>query len=952
MPPAHNRQDARDENGRHEPPPDRAPERTPADRTVLALLRVGTRRCRLAAAFLAAAVGLLGQTAGQAFAEARQTTLYLDAPAVSTERASRAGEVADAYSKPGSSVSPETLAWLDVPVRPAAVSRPPVEAEAAFASVTAPEGEGSGGVTADAALRAGEVMIAQIKASPSEGSPSEDSSPGSGGTEEETAEAGAVRPTLGDGTQAPADDPEAESVAEPATQPEQPEPGGYDATTDTGTPEYASRPTSPASTGGAGLVVPAPSSDGEEETEEPSTELAAPSYTHASPEPALGIVEEPPYGPTGPISDVAELPQEGSYPDDSDPEAEPTAGEDGFAQAEPVEEEPPEKEPAEADPPAVPTGAETGPTSEEGDEVALVPVGAPTEEDGGSTKPPTPADEYDDGSDDLASADPSPAPGPADEAGEEQAEILLGGEEPSSAQPSEEQTVEDQSVVETQVLEVTIVQESTTGETAEAPPAVATPAGGVTKPPEEATGSPSWGTRSIPPVAQTSMEPAPGSVGGSAPEPGLDPDDDADDHSGPDAAGGTGKDGTQTTPEPPAAGSGGPTDHTDQISSVIPPDADDEPIASPQGIVIEPAAGEEAPPAGQPGTRGDTTQGDAPQTYTSQGDTPQPPMGAPDDPAAADPRPRTGNTSPDRRNTGNGRPVDPMERLERRTGEADGGAEAVQESARAAVDPFGGDDAPSPASGGTQAEKRVAPQSLQHPSSRKAPQTTPQRIDLRGSRTPLDTTQRGAREPAQAPATSDGAEQTPAAAGQEDAEAESQEGSPEPRYTIEAVDGESAPEDSAAASSPAIAPGPAVAHQRGAAEQANRERIAERQAAAAERQAARQTEIEQQAAAHRAAEHAALGEQRRAERVASRRTAAQQAAETQGHERPVATEPVYLPPAPQVRTRQPFPAEQVAPQRLAPADGVAPQQPTQQGSVAQRARLGKSINSAAAGRRR
>lgn len=951
MPPAHNSQDARDENGRHEHPPDRALAGTPADRTVLALLRVGTRRCRLAAAFVAVAVGLLGQTVGQAFAEARQTTLYLDAPAVSTERASRAGEVADAYSKPGSSVSPETLAWLAVPVRPAAVSRPPVEAEAAFASVTAPEGEGSGGVTADAALRAGEVMIAQI-----EGSPSEDSSPGSGGTDEEMAEAGAVRPTLGDGTQAPADDPEAESVAEPATQPEQPEPGGYDATTDAGTPEYASRPASPASTGeptgGAGLVVPAPSPDGEEETEEPSTELAAaPSYTHASPEPALGTDEEPPYGSTGPISDVAELPQEGSYPDDSDSEAEPTAGEDGFAQAEPVEEEPPEAEPLEADPPAVPTGAETGPTSEEGDEVALVSVGTPTEEDGGSTKPPTPADEYDGDSDDLASADLSPAPGLADEADEEQAEILLGGEEPSSAQPSEVQTGEDQSVVEAQVLEVTIVQESTTGETAEAPPAAATPADGVTKPPEEATGSPSWETPSIPPVAQTSTEPAPGSVDESAPEPGLDPGDDADDHSGPDTAGGTEKDGTQTTPEPPVAGSGGPTDHTDYKPSATPPDADDESIDSPQGIVIEPAAGEEAPPAGQPGTRGDTSQGDAPQTHTPQGDTPQPPVGAPDDPAAADPRPRTGNTAPDRRNTGNGRPADPMERLERRTGEADGGAEAVQESARAAVDPFGGDDAPSPASGGTQAEERGAPQSLQHPSSRKAPQTTPQRIDLHGSRTPLDTTQRGAREPAQAPATSDGAEQTPVAAGQEDVEAESQEGSPEPRYTIETGDGESAPEDSAAASSPATAPGPAVAHERGAAEQANRERIAERQAAA-KRQAARQTEIEQQAAAHRAAEHAVLGEQRRAERVASRRTAAQQAAETQGYKRPVATEPVYLPPAPQVRTRQPSPAEQVAPQRLAPADGAAPQQPTQQGSVAQRARLGKSINSAAAGRRR
>lgn len=956
--------------------------------TVLALLRVGTRRCRLAAALVAVAVGLMGQTASQAFADARQTVLYLNAPAVSTERASRAGEVAAVYAEPGSPANRETLAWLDVPGRPAEVSMPPAEAEAAFASVTAPEGERSGGVTADAALRAGEVMIAQIEASPSERSPSEDSPPEAGGADEEMADAGAVRPQLGDGTQAPA-----ESVAGPATQPEQLEPDGFDSPTDVGTPEYASRPTSQAPaepSGDAGLVVPAPSSDGEEETEEPSTELAvAPSDTSVSHGPALGTGEDEPYGPTGPISDVAELPQEGPYPDDNDPEAEPTAGEDELAQAEPVEEEPPEEEPAEANPPAVPTGAETGPTSEEGDEVALVPVGAPTEEDGSSMKPP-PADGYDDGSDDLASADPSPAPEPTDEVGEEQAGIVPGREEPLSAQPSE-----DQSVVETQVREVMIVQESTVGETAEAPPVAATPASGGTNPPEEATEPPSVETPPTPTVAQTPTVPAPGSADEPAPEPGLDLGDDADDHSGPDAAGGTGRDGARTTPEPTAAGSGGPTNHTDQPPSATPPEADDEPTDGQQGIVNEPAAGEEAPPSGQPGTRGDTTQGDAQQ----------PPVGVPNDPAATDPRPRPGNPATDRRNTGNGRPVDPMDRLERRTGEADGGAEAVQERARAAVDTFGGGDAASAASQGRRSRERAAPQSYQRPSSRKAPQATPQRTDLRGSRTPLKTAQRGARGPAQAPGTSDRAEQTPAVAGQEDAEAGLQEGSPEPQYPIEAVDGGSAPEDFAAASSPATAPGLAVAHERGTAAQAGRERVAERQAAAeqvredriaerqtaaaaersAERQAAINAERQAERRTRRRAERqparqverrarderrAAIEEQefrtdRRAERQAARQTEIeQQAAETRAYERLVDAQPVYrepmqqvlpqqLPPAPQVRTRQPIPAEQDAPQRLAPTDGAAAaQQPTRQGVEAQVAWLGKSINPAAAGERR
>lgn len=154
------------------------------DRTILALIRAGTRRCRFAAAFMAVAFGLVSQTAGAAYAQARESVLYLDAPSVSSERAERAGEVASEYSRPGSPATGETLAWLALPSGALELADPPEGARGAFASVTAPSEDS--GVTAEGALAAGEAMIAQL----------EEAGDGSGG---ELAATGAVRPRLGDG---------------------------------------------------------------------------------------------------------------------------------------------------------------------------------------------------------------------------------------------------------------------------------------------------------------------------------------------------------------------------------------------------------------------------------------------------------------------------------------------------------------------------------------------------------------------------------------------------------------------------------------------------------------------------------------------------------------------------------------------------------------------------------
>lgn len=647
MTPEENRQHASDENSWHVTPPGTNPKGT-----VLALLRVGSRRCRLAAAFMGVVIGLTATTANGAFAESRRNVLYLDAPAVSKDRALRAGELAGAYADPGSPATRETLAWLGLPVRLADISTsaPPEYAEAAFASLTAPDGEGAGGVTADAALRAGEVMLAQID----EGV-SPESKDGDGDANEEMA-AGAVRPTLGDGNQAP----DAEHVAEPAPQPEgQPEPGG-EVPTDVGTPEYASIPASPDPTGepgvpsgGASIVVPDPLSRGEEQ-EEPSTELAAaPSYTGTSPEPAFGTGDEP-YGPIGPVSDVGERPEQ-PYPDENNPAAEQQAGEDELAQNGPVEEEP-----VEADRPAAPpdesTGPDTGPTGEEDDEIALVPVSVRAEGGEDPTEAPPPAaPPADNGSDDFASVEPSPAAEDVPQGSFEQAEIVIGGGEPpvdaSPGVPYSQGHTEEVSIDETPGHEVTIVQEPEAGTTVEAAPT-------------------------------------------------DENSDGADGRSGSDTAGGTGQDGLQGTHEPSAGGSGDPTNQSEQANTQPypeesapsltptaggPAETADQPGDGARDPANEPAAGDQTPAADETGTRSGDPQGGIPR-----GDDPQAPVRTCDEPAGEDTRLRDHPNGGDTRNpvwhdydasgpsdAGDGRPADP---LDRRTREA-GGGQAMQEGA-------------------------------------------------------------------------------------------------------------------------------------------------------------------------------------------------------------------------------------------------------------------------------
>ena len=262
---------------------------------IVALFRVGTRKARFTAALMLVVTGLVTQTANQALAEARQAVLYLDAPAVSTDRATNAGEVARAYSDPRSSTSPDVLAWLGV--RPAAdndTGTPPQYAAAAFASVTALDAEGTQAVTAEAAYEAGETMLAQIE----DGVPSEGGSP----SEDDLAAAGgAVRPELGDGTQAPDEKPAKSYDAPPAEQPS--------------SPDLASSPEPVAESvaepdGDEGLALQAPA---ETPSSGPAkTEFAAAPSEDASPIRGSSHGAEPGYGATGPVSELAAGPSVGT----------------------------------------------------------------------------------------------------------------------------------------------------------------------------------------------------------------------------------------------------------------------------------------------------------------------------------------------------------------------------------------------------------------------------------------------------------------------------------------------------------------------------------------------------------------------------------------------------------------------------------------------------------------
>lgn len=371
----------------------------PADRAVVALVRVGTRRCRLAAAFMAVVVGLASQIGIQSVAQAKQSTLYLDAPVVSTERASKAGDTASAYSTSDSPVSSEILAWLGVPARSFHVSQSSGGAEKAFSSITAPDGEEAGGVTIAAALRAGQVMLAQIGGSPSEDGGAESSSPG------------AIRPQLGDDKAEPEPDSPEDAREE--------HPTGADSTSDAGGQAYVSAPVTSASggepSGGARIVIPTPTDEEalaeESQQAPPAGVVSAPSDTGATPSPESEMGEEP-YGPTGPVANVGEAPASaatGSLEDGDDGSEQPSP--DGGVPASEPNAVPGAGggEPAETEP----SVEETGPTSGEGGRSVLVPVSPPSVEEEttttqennepASTVPPTDAD----GSD-PASEEPPP----------------------------------------------------------------------------------------------------------------------------------------------------------------------------------------------------------------------------------------------------------------------------------------------------------------------------------------------------------------------------------------------------------------------------------------------------------------------------------------------------------------------------------------------------------------
>ncbi len=339
------------------------PSPMPPDHAVVTLVRVGTRRCRLAAAFMAVVVGLASQIGIQSVAQAKQSTLYLDAPAVSTERASRAGDASSAYST-DSPVSSEILAWLGLPAQSVHFSSLSEGAEQAFSSITASNDDEAGGVTIAAALRAGKVMLAQI-----EGSPSED-----GGAE--SASAGAVRPQLGNGNLTPEAEPEPDAPEDALE--EQPNDAG--STSDTGAQAYASTPGASASGGepssGPGIVVPAPvdksaPDDGSQQAP-PAEIVSAPSDTRATPTPDSGMDEES-YEPAEPVSNTGRAPTSAAT-------GSPEDGDDGGEQPSPDEGVPAseqnavsntgEGERAEAEP----TVEETGPTSGEGGRSILVPV--------------------------------------------------------------------------------------------------------------------------------------------------------------------------------------------------------------------------------------------------------------------------------------------------------------------------------------------------------------------------------------------------------------------------------------------------------------------------------------------------------------------------------------------------------------------------------------------------
>jgi hypothetical protein len=150
---------------------------------------------RYAAAFFAVVVGATASVGQAAWAQAKGETqpdkrvLYINAPVVSVPQARDAALTAAAYRDSDDPAVELALYWATGEGEPPAPED--VAAAEALASVAFPPERPGSAVTAEAAERAGQVYLAQV------GLPQDAGGAEGGG---ELADAGAVRPELGDGT--------------------------------------------------------------------------------------------------------------------------------------------------------------------------------------------------------------------------------------------------------------------------------------------------------------------------------------------------------------------------------------------------------------------------------------------------------------------------------------------------------------------------------------------------------------------------------------------------------------------------------------------------------------------------------------------------------------------------------------------------------------------------------
>jgi hypothetical protein len=899
---------------------------------IVALFRVGTRKARLAAALMLVVTGLLTQTANQALAEARQAVLYLDAPAVSTDRATNAGEVARAYSDPRSPTSPDVLAWLGVRTAAENDTRtPPKYAAAAFASITAVDADGTPAITAEAAYEAGETMLAQIE----DGVPSKGGSP----SEDDLAAAGgAVRPELGEDTQAPDEKPAKSYEAPPTEQPS--------------SPDLASSPEPVAEPDGAeGLALQAPAATPSSGPAE--TELAAVPSEDASPTRGSPHGAEPGYGATGPVSESAAGPSVGPADESEAQKPEVQKGDvrepgDGgefagvehapaasqapahhtgrggeAAQSDPAASSGPANEVAYEEPAQSP---DTGPTSTPSDDVGPAPISSPPAANGVTTEGPS--------ADDLASASPAPAGSGEDDAPAEDTSerpvsevVIVQGPRPGEGDDASEAPEE-----------AALAEPSDTPADAEGPREESTPEPRPEPQPEDQdslpTGEPSGESLAAEePIADEG-----------APTASAPPDAPAD--------GGSAGASETTSPSPTDESSGdpavAPTDQTvdESIGDQQGATPTDEP-ASP--VPDEGAAAQDVTPS-----RDDVRSGqpDAEQS-PGPGNESTPLLTAEPDAEGQTPQVETperqsrdrGDDRLSRRDRGGSDTILPDERIER-VEQGEGGAEVVQETSirgsgdgRRSVTGFR--DERSPGSNAPELPDATAPSADEGSAPRKVAQEDPQNVlknygldldasGLTGSnRAGKEATVRGERGRQTEDATPD------------DVDEESSEGSQPTSYLIRAVDptdGARSYDENRAKRQAARQERIACRQQIAAAGRADRmaDRRAERREArranifaarVAERHAERRANRIAAARAERRAERQAVGEQAAIERAAIRHQRRQNRLAAGGvfdAERTSArvrgrNAPAYQEPAARPRAVKPVPVRQVGTQHSAPA---------------------------------